>query len=64
MPAFAVIVQHARNELFAGAGFSVDHHCEVGLRQARQHTVDFLHRDRSTDQRQFLTINVCLFGAF
>ena len=40
---FAVIMQRAGDKLLAGAGFAGDHHSEVGLHQARQGSVDFLH---------------------
>ena len=38
-----VIMQHAGDKLLAGAGFTRDHHCEIGLHQARQGAVDLLH---------------------
>ena len=47
----AVVVQRARDQFLAGAGLAGDHHGEVGLHQARQHPVDFLHRRRAADQR-------------
>ena len=52
--ALAVIVQRARHQLLAGPGLARDHHGEVGLHQARQHAVDFLHRRRAADQRDRL----------
>ncbi len=50
-PPFAVIVQRARDKLLARAGLAGDHHREVGLHQARQDAIDFLHRRRPADQR-------------
>ena len=47
----AVVVQRARDQLLAGAGFARDHHREIGLHQPRQQPVDFLHRRRAADQR-------------
>ena len=41
--AFAIVMQRARDKLLAGAGFASDHDREIGLHQARQSTVDFLH---------------------
>ena len=50
----AVIVQRARNQFLAGTGLARDHHREVGLHQAREQPVDFLHRRRAADQRNAL----------
>ena len=47
----AVVVQRARDQFLAGAGFAGDHHRQVGLHQAREHAVDVLHRRRAADQR-------------
>ncbi len=52
VPALAVIVQRARHQLLAGAAFAHDHHGEVGLSEARDDAIDFLHRRRTADQRQ------------
>jgi len=52
----AIVVQRARHQLFAGAGFAADHHREIRLHQSRQHPVDFLHRRRAPDQRDRLEI--------
>ncbi len=49
--ALAVIVQRARDQLLAGAGFARNHDSEIGLHQPRQHAIDFLHRRRTSDQR-------------
>jgi hypothetical protein len=38
--ALAVIMQRARDQFLAGAGFAGDHHRQVGLHQPRQHAVD------------------------
>ena len=51
--AAAVVVQRAGDEFLAGAAFAGDHHREVGLHQAGQHTVDVLHGGRAADQRIF-----------
>ena len=54
--ALAVIVQGARNQLLAGAGFAADHDREVGLHQPGEQAVDFLHRRRAADQRDRLEV--------
>ncbi|MGY4469822.1 hypothetical protein ACVWWK_005531 [Bradyrhizobium sp. LB9.1b] len=51
-------MQRARHQLLAGAGLARDHHGEVGLHQARQHAIDFLHRRRAADQRDRLHLGV------
>ena len=56
--ALAVVVQRARDQFLAGAGFAGDHHREVGLHQPRQHPVDFLHRRRAADQRNRVEVLV------
>ena len=54
LPALAVIVQGARDELLAGAGFAGDHHGEVGRHQAGERAVDLLHGGRAADERDVL----------
>ena len=54
--ALAVIVQGARDQFLAGAGFAGDHHREIGLHQPRQRAVDFLHGRRAADQRHALDV--------
>ena len=49
--ALAVIVQRPRHQLFAGPGLARNHHREICLHQPREHPVDFLHRGRTSDQR-------------
>ena len=49
--ALAVVVQRARHQFLAGAGLARDHDRQVGLHQARQDAIDFLHRRRAADQR-------------
>src|SRR5262249_28810655 len=41
---FAVVMQRTRDVFFTGPRLSGDHDGEIGLRQARQGTMDFLHR--------------------
>jgi hypothetical protein len=43
-------VQRARDQLFAGPRLAGDHHGEIGLHQAGEHAVDFLHRRRTADE--------------
>ena len=50
-PALAVIMQRARHQFLAGAGLARDHDREIGLHQARQDAIDFLHCRRTADQR-------------
>ena len=52
----AVIVQRARHQFLAGAGFAGDHHRQIGLHQPRQHAVDFLHRRRAADERNIVEL--------
>ncbi len=47
-----VVVQRARHELLAGAALAVDHHREVGGREAGDGAVDLLHRLGAADQGQ------------
>ena len=47
----AIVVQRARNELFAGSGLPGDHHGKISLHQARQHAIDILHCRRAANQR-------------
>ena len=54
--ALAVIVQRAGHQFLAGAGLAVDHHGEVGLHQARERAIDFLHRRRAPDERHALDL--------
>ena len=54
--ALAVIVQRPSHQLLAGAGLARDHHGEVGLHQARDQTIDFLHRRRTPNQRDRLEV--------
>ncbi|MGY3344827.1 hypothetical protein ACVWYK_003596 [Bradyrhizobium sp. USDA 4470] len=56
--ALAVIMQRARHQFLTGAGLARDHHGEVGLHQACEHAVDFLHRGRAADQRDRLHLAV------
>ena len=55
LPALAVIVQRARDEFLAGAGFAGDHDRQVGRHQPRERAVDLLHRRRAADQRDVLS---------
>ena len=52
--ALAEIVQCARHQFLAGAGFSGNHYGQVGGHDARDHPINVLHRRRSTDQGQLL----------
>src|SRR5262245_27988290 len=54
--ALAVIVKRPRDQLFAGPGLARDHHREIGLHQAGEYPVDFLHRGRAADQRNGLEV--------
>ena len=54
VPALAVVMQHARHEFLAGAALAVDHDGQIALRQAREDTINLLHRQRAADQRQFV----------
>ena len=52
LAALAVIVQHAGDQLLAGAALARDHDGQIGLREPRQHAVDLLHGRRAADERQ------------
>ena len=41
--ALAVIMQSTGDEFFACARFTRDHHGEIGLHEARERTINFLH---------------------
>jgi hypothetical protein len=57
---FAVIVERASDELLAGTGFTADHHREIGLHQASENAVDFLHGWRTANQRdRFKVLWLC-----
>ena len=56
VPALAVVVQGAGDELLAGAGLAGDHHREVGLHQPGERPVDLLHGRRAADQRDVLAL--------
>ena len=58
LPALAEVVQHARDQLLAGAALAVDHHGQVGLRQAGEDAIDLLHRRRAADERQLLAFDL------
>ena len=62
--ALAVIVQGARDQFLAGAGFAGDHHREIGLHEARERAIDFLHGGRTPHQRHALDLVMRIaFGA-
>ena len=56
--ALGVVVQHARHQLLAGAGFARDHHGEVGAREAGERAVDLLHRRRAADEGQIVAVGL------
>ncbi len=56
--ALGVVVQHARHQFLAGAGFPRDHHGEVGAREPGERAIDLLHRRRAADERQLLGFRV------
>ena len=49
-------MQRACDQFLAGTRLAGDHHREVGLHQAREHAVDFLHCRRAPDQRDCVEI--------
>jgi hypothetical protein len=49
-------MQSTRDALFTGTRLSGDHDGETGLRQARQGTMDFLHRGGAPHERYTLEV--------
>ena len=47
-------MQNARHQLLTGARLAGDHHRQIRLGEPGEHAVDFLHRGRAADERQFL----------
>ena len=56
----AIFVQGARNQFLTGSAFTGDHHGQIGIHQARQGTIDFLHGCRTPDQRKaIIALFIC-----
>ena len=60
LAAAAVVMERPRHKLLAGAGLAHDHHGEIGLRQAGDDAVDFLHGGRAADDGQRLARRVAV----
>ena len=58
-PPPAIIMKGARHEFLAGAGLTLDHDRQVGLRQPGDDAVDILHDRRAADDRQVLGRRLC-----
>ena len=57
-------MQRARNQLFSRSGFARNHDCQIGLGEARDDAIDFLHRGRTADHRQVFIVRGLLRGRF
>ncbi len=60
LAAAAIVMQRPRHKLLARTGLSHDHDREIGLRQAGDDAVDFLHRRRAADNGQSLARRIAV----